>query len=109
MPVQGHQGACQQRQTGPEARAQQHPPANWARLLGRVAHRAGQTHQPDPPQHHDQAGQTQWQSQASFHTLGKPLVQVAEQGVAEAEAIQKGLEEKSREFVEKGAEVYAKA
>jgi phosphomethylpyrimidine synthase len=32
-----------------------------------------------------------------------------EQGVAEAEAIKRGLEEKSREFVEKGAEVYAKA
>jgi phosphomethylpyrimidine synthase len=33
----------------------------------------------------------------------------AEHGLAEEEALKKGLEEKSREFVEKGAEVYAKA
>jgi len=33
----------------------------------------------------------------------------AEQGIAEEEALKKGLEEKSKEFVEKGAEVYAKA
>jgi phosphomethylpyrimidine synthase len=33
----------------------------------------------------------------------------AEQGVSEQEALQKGMEEKSKEFVEKGAEVYAKA
>ncbi|MGA2247957.1 MAG: phosphomethylpyrimidine synthase ThiC [Verrucomicrobiota bacterium] len=33
----------------------------------------------------------------------------AEQGVSEAEALKKGMEEKSREFVEKGAEVYTKA
>ena len=33
----------------------------------------------------------------------------AEQGIAEDEALKKGMEEKSREFVEKGAEVYAKA
>ena len=33
----------------------------------------------------------------------------AEQGVAEEEALSKGLAEKSKEFVEKGAEVYAKA
>ena len=33
----------------------------------------------------------------------------AEQGIAEEEALQQGLEAKSREFVEKGAEVYAKA
>ena len=32
----------------------------------------------------------------------------AEQGVTEQEALQKGMEEKSREFQEKGAEVYAK-
>jgi phosphomethylpyrimidine synthase len=32
----------------------------------------------------------------------------AEQGMSEQEALEKGLEEKSREFVEKGAEVYAK-
>ena len=33
----------------------------------------------------------------------------AEQGVAEDEALQRGMVEKSREFVEKGAEVYARA
>ena len=33
----------------------------------------------------------------------------AEQGIAEDEALKKGMEEKSKEFVEKGAEVYAKA
>ena len=32
----------------------------------------------------------------------------AEQGIAEEEALQKGMTEKSKEFVEKGAEVYAK-
>jgi phosphomethylpyrimidine synthase len=33
----------------------------------------------------------------------------AEQGIAEEEALKKGMEEKSKEFVEKGAEVYSKA
>ena len=33
----------------------------------------------------------------------------AQQGTAEEEALKKGMEEKSKEFVEKGAEVYAKA
>jgi len=33
----------------------------------------------------------------------------AEQGIAEEEALKRGLEEKSKEFVEQGAEVYAKA
>jgi phosphomethylpyrimidine synthase len=33
----------------------------------------------------------------------------AEQGVSEEEALKKGMEEKSRQFIEKGAEVYAKA
>jgi phosphomethylpyrimidine synthase len=33
----------------------------------------------------------------------------AEQGVSEQEALQKGMEEKSKEFVEQGAEVYTKA
>ena len=33
----------------------------------------------------------------------------AEQGVSEEEALKKGMEEKSKEFVQKGAEVYAKA
>jgi hypothetical protein len=32
-----------------------------------------------------------------------------EQGISENEALEKGLKEKSAEFVEKGAEVYAKA
>ena len=33
----------------------------------------------------------------------------AEQGIAEEEALKKGMEEKSKEFVEKGAEVYSNA
>ena len=33
----------------------------------------------------------------------------AEHGIAEEEALKKGMEEKSKEFVEKGAEIYAKA
>jgi phosphomethylpyrimidine synthase len=33
----------------------------------------------------------------------------AEQGIAEEAALAKGMEEKSKEFVEKGSEVYAKA
>ncbi len=33
----------------------------------------------------------------------------AEQAISEEEALAKGMEEKSRKFVEKGAEVYAKA
>jgi phosphomethylpyrimidine synthase len=33
----------------------------------------------------------------------------AEQGVTEEEALKKGMEEKAKEFVEKGSEVYAKA
>jgi hypothetical protein len=36
-------------------------------------------------------------------------VDAAEQGIAEEEALKQGLEGKSKEFVEKGAEVYAKA
>lgn len=32
----------------------------------------------------------------------------AEQGISENEALEKGLKDKSAEFVEKGAEVYAK-
>ena len=32
----------------------------------------------------------------------------AEQGLAEEEALHAGMEEKSRQFVEKGSEVYAK-
>jgi phosphomethylpyrimidine synthase len=33
----------------------------------------------------------------------------AEQGMSEQEALRKGMEEKSREFIEKGSELYAKA
>ena len=33
----------------------------------------------------------------------------AEQGLAEEAALKKGMEEKAKEFAEKGAEVYAKA
>ena len=33
----------------------------------------------------------------------------AELGIAEEESLQRGMEEKSKEFVEKGAEIYAKA
>jgi type I restriction-modification system DNA methylase subunit len=33
----------------------------------------------------------------------------AEQGIAEEEALKQGMEEKSREFTEKGSELYAKA
>ena len=33
----------------------------------------------------------------------------AEQGIAEEEALKKGMEEKSKEFVNAGAEVYPKA
>ena len=33
----------------------------------------------------------------------------AEQGLAEEEALKKGMEAKSKEFVEKGAEVYSQA
>ena len=33
----------------------------------------------------------------------------AEQGIAEEEALKQGLEGKSKEFVKKGAEAYAKA
>ena len=33
----------------------------------------------------------------------------AEQAISEDEALQRGMEEKSKEFVEAGAEVYAKA
>ncbi len=33
----------------------------------------------------------------------------AKQGLAKKEALKKGMEEKSREFTEKGSELYAKA
>jgi len=37
------------------------------------------------------------------------LDRAAEQGIGEQDAIKKGLEEKSKEFVKQGAELYAKA
>ena len=33
----------------------------------------------------------------------------AEEGIAEEERLEKGMEEKSKEFAEKGNEIYAKA
>jgi phosphomethylpyrimidine synthase len=33
----------------------------------------------------------------------------AEQGIAEEEALKRGMEEKSKEFTQNGAELYAKA
>ena len=33
----------------------------------------------------------------------------AEQGIAEEEALKKGMEDKSREFTEKGSELYTRA
>ena len=33
----------------------------------------------------------------------------AELGIAEDKALKKGMDEKSKEFIEKGAEIYAKA
>ena len=52
-----------------------------------------------------------------FYTLGPLTTDItedvrkyaAEHAVSEEEALRKGMEEKSKEFVEKGAEVYAKA
>jgi phosphomethylpyrimidine synthase len=38
-----------------------------------------------------------------------PHCGTAEQGIAEEEALKKGMEEKSRQFVETEAEIYAKA
>jgi len=38
-----------------------------------------------------------------------PQSGTAEQGIVEEEALKKGLEAQSKEFVEKGAAVYAKA
>jgi phosphomethylpyrimidine synthase len=38
-----------------------------------------------------------------------PHCGTAGQGIAEKEALKKGMEEKSRQFVEKGAEIYTKA
>ena len=40
--------------------------------------------------------------------LERATAHAAEQGVSEEEALKKGMEAKSKEFVEKGAELYAK-
>ena len=54
-----------------------------------------------------------WKSpDAKFRLMNAPedvLKYAADQGIAEEEALKKGMEEKSKEFAEKGAEVYAKA
>ena len=42
-------------------------------------------------------------------TRGSIRKYAAEQGIAEEEALKKGREYKSREFTEKGSELYAKA
>jgi phosphomethylpyrimidine synthase len=38
-----------------------------------------------------------------------PHCGTAEQGVVEEQALKSGMEQKAREFVEKGAEIYTKA
>ena len=38
-----------------------------------------------------------------------PHCGTAEQGIADEDALKKGMEEKSREFVDQGSELYAKA
>jgi hypothetical protein len=47
-------------------------------------------------------------SQHSIRT-SVPLSGTAEQGIAEEEALKKGMQEKSKGFVEKGSEIYAQA
>ena len=42
-------------------------------------------------------------------SAGIPRTYAAEQGIAEEDALKRGTEEKSKEFVEKGAAVYTKA
>jgi hypothetical protein len=45
-----------------------------------------------------------------FSNITEDVRQIAaEQAISEEEALQRGMEEKSKEFVEAGAEVYAKA
>jgi len=46
--------------------------------------------------------------QSKMNTNGRARKYAAEQGIAEEEALKKGMEAKSREFVEKGNELYAK-
>jgi hypothetical protein len=45
----------------------------------------------------------------NFTPIPMPALPAAEQGVSEEEALKTGTEEKSKELIEKGAEVYAKA
>ncbi len=45
----------------------------------------------------------------SFEVNLQLVQDLAEQGIAEEEALKKGMEEKSKEFAEKGNELYAKA
>ena len=42
-------------------------------------------------------------------TTGDVRKYAAERGITEEKALKKGMEEKSREFTEKGNEIYAKA
>jgi phosphomethylpyrimidine synthase len=48
----------------------------------------------------------QWRS---YRAEGRRGDRRRKQGISENEALEKGLKEKSAEFVEKGGEVYAKA
>ena len=59
-----------------------------------------------------------WPKRAAIgHKTHQPMQKItedvrkyaADQAISEEEALKKGMEEKSKEFVEKGAEVYAKA
>ena len=55
-----------------------------------------------------------WTSEHGPHFCSMKITEdvrkyAAEQGIAEEEALKKGMEEKSREFTEKGSELYAKA
>jgi phosphomethylpyrimidine synthase len=59
------------------------------------------------------AGFVMAKTKQSAHSFSMKITEdvrkyAAEQGIAEEEALQKGMEEKSKEFVEKGAAVYAK-
>ena len=45
----------------------------------------------------------------NFNPKLRAAAYAAEQGIADEEALKKGMQDKSEEFVEKSAEVYAKA
>jgi len=63
--------------------------------------------------------QLQWFHEGAFYALGPHFCSIkitedvrkdaAEQCIAEEEALKQGIEAKSKEFVARGAEVYAKA